>query len=108
MTKMGFIKGALLGVVAGILVAPMSGKQTRENVKKYYQEISGKITEELSRLKGITKETYAKVVDSVVHGFVETKKITLEEAEAIKTQLKDGYEKVKKTHEDEMKKESVQ
>ena len=108
MAKMSFLKGALIGVVAGILVAPMSGKKIRDNVKKYSQEISKRITEELSRLKGITKDTYTKVVDSVVQGFVEAKKITVEEAKEIRDQLKEGYDKVRQAHEDESKKDMVQ
>jgi predicted ATP-grasp superfamily ATP-dependent carboligase len=45
-------------------------------------------------------------VNSVVHTFVEAKKITVEEAEAIKDQLKQGYEKVRRTHQEDTKKEN--
>lgn len=106
MTKMGFLKGALLGVVAGILLAPKSGKELRESVKKSYKDISKRVTEELSRLKEVSQETYTQVVNSVVRTFVEAKKITVEEAEAIRDQLKQGYEKVRKAHEEAIKKET--
>lgn len=106
MTKMGFFKGALLGVVAGILLAPKSGKELRTSVKKSYEDISKRITEELSHLKEVTQETYTQIVNSVVHTFVEAKKITVEEAETIKDQLKQGYDKVRKTHEEAAKKEN--
>ena len=90
MKTSGFLSGALLGLIAGLLVAPRSGKETREKIKKNYEEISDRISEELSRLKGITKETYAQVVGTVVHGFVEAKKITSEEAAELKGELKKG------------------
>jgi len=99
MTKMGFLKGALLGVLAGLLMAPRSGKETRDNLKNQYDEISNRLSEELSRLKAITQETYTEVVNSVVHGFLEAKKITSEEAAEIKDRLKKGYEEIRKTHE---------
>jgi gas vesicle protein len=102
MTKSAFLRGALLGLIAGILVAPRSGKETRENIKKHYEEISDRISEELSRLKVITKETYAQVVGSVVHGFVEAKKITSDEAAELKGELKKGFEEIRKSHQKEM------
>ena len=88
MSKSTFLRGALLGLIAGLLVAPRSGKETRENIKGHYEEISDRILEELSRLKDITKETYAQVVGIIVHGFVEAKKITSGEAVELKSELK--------------------
>jgi gas vesicle protein len=102
MTKSAFLRGALLGLIAGILVAPRSGKETRENIKRHYEEISDRISEELSRLKDITKETYAQVVGTVVHGFVEAKKITSDEAAELKSELKRGFEDIRKSHQKEM------
>jgi len=98
----GFLSGAVLGLIAGLLVAPRSGKETRENIKKHYEEISDRISEELTRLKDITKETYAQVVGSVVHGFVEAKKITSDEAAELKGELKKGFENIRKSHQKEM------
>jgi len=102
MTKLAFLRGALLGLMAGLLVAPRSGKETRENIKRHYEEISEGISEELSRLKDITQETYAQVVATVVHGFVEAKKITSDEAAELKSELKKGFENVRKSHQQEM------
>jgi len=98
MAKLGFLRGALLGLLAGLLVAPRSGKETRDNIKKHYEEISDRITEELARLKDITRETYADAVDAVVHGFVEAKKLTSEEAAVIKDELKKGFDDIRKSH----------
>jgi gas vesicle protein len=102
MKTSSFLRGALLGLIAGLLVAPRSGKETRENIKKHYEEISDRISEELSRFKDITKETYAQVVGTVVHGFVEARKITSDEAAELKGELKKGFERIRKSHQEEM------
>ena len=102
MTKLGFLRGALLGLMAGLLVAPRSGKETRENIKRHYEEISDRISEELSRMKEVTQETYTQVVGAVVHGFVEAKKITADEAAQIKSELKKGFEDIRESHKREL------
>jgi gas vesicle protein len=96
--KMGFLRGAMLGLLAGLLVAPKSGKETRDNLKKHYEEITDRICEELARLKVITRETYSEVVVAVVRGFEEARKITAEEAAEIKDELKKGFEEIRTSH----------
>jgi len=103
MIKMGFVRGAVLGLLAGLLVAPRSGKETRDNFKKLYEEITERICEELGRLKVITRETYTEVVGAVVRGFEEARKITSDEASKIKDELKKGFEEVKASHERDQK-----
>jgi gas vesicle protein len=95
---MGFLRGAMLGLLAGLLVAPKSGKETRDNLKKHYEEITDRICAELSRMKVITRETYSEVVGAVVRGFEEAKKITTEEATEIKEELKKGFEEIRTSH----------
>jgi gas vesicle protein len=102
MTKLGFLRWALLGLLAGLLTAPRSGKETRENIKKHCEAISDLISEELSRMKDVTQDTYAQVVEAVVHGFVEAKKITADEAAAIKSELKKGFEDIRASHKREL------
>ena len=102
MTKLGFLRGALLGLMAGLLVAPRSGKETRENIKRHYEAISDRISEELSRMKDVTRETYTQVVEAVVHGFVEAKKITADEAAAVKSELQKGFEDIRESHKREL------
>jgi len=41
----GFLIGAALGTLAGLLFAPQSGEETREAVCKSAQDISGKLKE---------------------------------------------------------------
>jgi gas vesicle protein len=103
--KLRFLKGVLFGAVAGILLAPRSGRETREEIKKAYEEITDNITEELCRLKEVTLDTYNQVVHSVVNGYLEAKKITAKEAEQIIAELKDGYDKIRFAHQEGTKRE---
>jgi len=91
--------GAIAGAVAGILFAPKSGKETREDIKKYYHEMKDQIAEKVASLKEITRETYSQVVTEVVASYQEHKKINEDEATQIKQTLDEGYEKVKEAAE---------
>jgi len=103
--KLSFLKGVLFGVVAGILLAPKSGRETREEIKKIYAEITDRITEELARLKEVTRDAYNEVVHSVVNAYVQAKQITTMEAEQIIAELKDGYDKIRVAHEEAIRRE---
>ena len=108
MPKLKFLKGALLGVIAGILMAPKSGKETRDEIKRYYQEISDRISEELARMKEVTRDSYDQIVGSVILSYQEARKITAREAELIRQTLADGFEKIRKAHEQESAKSGPQ
>ncbi len=103
--KFRFLKGVLWGVLAGMLLAPKAGKETREEIKKIYCEITDQITEELARLKEVSLETYNQVIHSVVNGYLEAKKITIKESEQILAELKEGYDKIRFAHQEGIKKE---
>jgi len=53
-------------------------------------------------MKDVTRETYTQVVEAVVHGFVEAKKITADEAAAVKSELKKGFEDIRESHKREL------
>jgi gas vesicle protein len=91
--KFSFLKGVLWGVLAGILLAPRAGRETREELKKIYGEITDRITEELSRLKEVTAEAYGQVTQSVVNAYVEAKKITTHEAAQIRFAHQEGMKR---------------
>lgn len=91
----GVAIGAVAGAVAGILFAPKSGKETREDIKKYMHEMKDKIADELSKAGDFTKETYNLVVKKVVGGYESAKKITSDEAVDMIDGLEKGFDKVK-------------
>lgn len=93
-----FLTGLVFGFVAGIMLSPRSGRETRAEISSAYQEIRDRLAEEMSRLKEITRETYEQVVDSLTSAYVETSKITSREAAAIGKELKSGFERMKQAH----------
>lgn len=95
MSERSFFAGALTGFIAGIILAPKSGRRTREAMRSYYFEMKDQVLENLSQIKDITKETYDNVVNSVVKGYEEARLVTSGEAAQIKHELKSGYERVK-------------
>lgn len=72
---LAFLSGAVLGAVAGLLLAPQPGRESREQLRRYARR-----TEETLRdLAGKAGETFEEVVEKG-REFVETKKSVLKEA----------------------------
>ena len=93
---LGVLAGAIAGAVAGILLAPKSGKETRKDIANYLSEIKDKIAVELEKAGDFTKEKYNQVVSKTIATYETAKKLTSEQAEEIKKDLEENYEKVKK------------
>jgi gas vesicle protein len=70
-----FLCGAALGAVAALLLAPQSGSESRERVRRYVRKAEGNIQD----LAGRAGEVFEEVVGEGKE-FVESKKSTLREA----------------------------
>ncbi len=46
-----FIGGAVLGAVAGVLLAPKSGEETRKEIKDYASKVKGEVVDAALRTK---------------------------------------------------------
>ena len=88
--------GVLAGAIAGVLLAPKSGKETRDEITKYIHEMKDKIAEELTKAGKITKDSYNEIVAKIVKVYELEKKISAEDAKDIKDKLDSNYEEVKK------------
>lgn len=88
--------GAIAGVIAGLLFAPKSGKETRADLVKHLHEMKDKIAKELDKAGKVTKETYDKIVDKIVKVYEVEKKITPADAKDVIAKLKNNFEEVKK------------
>ena len=93
----GATVGVLAGAIAGILLAPKSGKETRADITNYIHEMKDKIAEELSKAGNVTLETYNGIVEKIVKVYKMEKKITGEDAKDIQEKLDKNYDKVIKT-----------
>lgn len=93
----GIAIGAVAGAIAGLLLAPKSGQETRDEIAAHLTEIKDKIVERLEKLEECTQETYDEVVKAVIAEYSAAKKITLDEAKDLEARLQDGYEAIRKT-----------
>ena len=101
MDKTNFIEGiavgAVAGAIAGLLLAPKSGQQMRDNIKEDLMEVKDQIVERLGKLEDLTQEKYDEVVKAVLAEYSASKKITADEAKELEAKLRDNYEAIKKT-----------
>ena len=58
----GLLMGGLVGAIAGILYAPKSGKETREDIGKRAEEIMAKAKRECERALEKSKNAYEAVI----------------------------------------------
>lgn len=110
-----FIKGFVLGIVgggiAGILLAPKSGAETREDIKKLATDLKEKATDlyaearkemekKIAQIKKagekINEDTYKSLVLEVVEEFKQDAKVTSSVAKKLGEQLKADWSMVKK------------
>lgn len=107
----GVAIGALAGAAAGVLLAPKSGKETREDIKKFAKdtkekglelfeqakaEVNKKIANVKKAGKKIDAEEYKKIVAEIVETFKGNGKLTEKAAKKLDNQLREDWEDVKK------------
>lgn len=110
-----FLKGTLLGVlvggIAGILFAPKSGKETREDIKKaatdvaqkaedMYSDARSMVETKLDALKKagkrIDKNKYTSLIQEVLDELSNDREVTADAAKRVGTQLRKDWEKISK------------
>lgn len=99
----GLLLGSVAGVVAGILLAPKSGEETREDIKKLalelkekavdiYSSASKEIEKKIAQIKKaggkIDESKYKALVDEVVEEFKQDAVVTTSVAKELSRQLK--------------------
>jgi gas vesicle protein len=107
----GLLFGTVAGVVAGILLAPKSGAETREDIKKLAEELKDKaedayakarreVERKIAQVKkagGKIDETkYKALVTEVVDEFKRDAEVTSSAAQKLAEQLKADWSMVKK------------
>ena len=108
----GILAGAAIGAVAGVLLAPKSGKETRaelaEHAKKMradaskqYEKASKMVMEKIEELKKlgeeIDHETYKKLATTIAKKLEKDEGFDKETAKELKEMLKADWVKVQKT-----------
>ncbi len=106
----GLLFGALVGATAGILFAPKSGKETREDIKKaaeefkkqagdLYMKARASVERKISELKKlnqkIDRKAYETIVEDVIKELKGNSEITAEAGKKLGAQLKDDWNDLK-------------
>lgn len=89
--------GAVAGAIAALLLAPKSGKETRDEIRAHLEEIKDSIVKRLQDAGEFTQEKYEEIVNAVVGEYETARKITADEAKEIETRLREGYAGIKET-----------
>lgn len=107
----GLIVGALGGAIAGILLAPKSGEETREDIKKLALEMKDKAVDTYNKARRevekkveqvkragekIDEGKYKRIVDEVVEEFKNDAQVTSSAAKKLGEQLSSDWTMVKK------------
>ena len=108
----GLIFGLTAGAVAGILLAPKSGEETREDIKKFavdmgekvsdkYEEAKAEVEKRIADLKKAGKkidwDVYKNLVNEVLNEFRKDGQVTASVAERMGTQLGTDWDQFKTT-----------
>ncbi len=84
---LGLFVGAILGGIAGVLLAPASGAENRKKLKEISLKLKNELEKRLAETKEITEETYKKVVDEVVETYSKKEPVIREHARKLKEAL---------------------
>lgn len=79
---------AILGVLAGMLLAPKAGKKLRKDLKDVAQKMEKEIIRQAGRTKKLTQEKYEEIVETMVNSYTKVKKIKKEDVRAMTRNLK--------------------
>ena len=106
----GLVFGLAAGAVAGILLAPKSGEETREDLKKFavdlgekisdkYTQVKAEVEKRLTELKATGKDidwnVYKSMVNEVLNEFRKDGEVTAEVAEKMGKQLGNDWSTIK-------------
>ncbi len=102
---LGIIIGAIIGALAGLFLAPKSGKELQEDVakgmsdlkRKYksgelQKEIKSEIDKRVREFKGkVSRSQYAQIVDEVMDKMRKSREITSEEMGMLRDRLMEEW-----------------
>jgi gas vesicle protein len=77
--------GAAAGAIGGLLFAPKSGKETREDIKKMATDINNKIKTGVNETKTRAKEVFGEANDAAVAKYNEIKTTVSQKVATLKT-----------------------
>ena len=94
----GIMAGLAIGGAIGVLFAPKSGRQTRQDLKRAYKATSKDIAKRINDLEDISQSKYDQIVDAVVNEYQKLDPITQEQIDTLKATLQDKWNEVAKAN----------
>src|SRR3989344_439891 len=93
----GGLVGMTLGVAAGIMLAPESGKKFRGDIKKKSAEFYAYLAPKLKKIKKVGEEEYDSFLNNAIKSFAKTKHLSKKEISSLVSQAKKSWKHIKKT-----------
>jgi gas vesicle protein len=85
------VLGTAVGGALGVLFAPKSGKETRQDIRRAYRDVSADVSKRAKEAGNLTKERYDELVDKAVSEYKRVKEMSNEQISTLKQQLKERW-----------------
>lgn len=92
----GTLVGAALGFVAGIMLAPKSGKELRKDLKKKSADFYKHLGSQLKKLKKVSEKDYKIMVKKAMATYSTAKKLSQSEAKEITKEAENYWKHLRK------------
>ena len=94
------VAGGIVGGVLGVLFAPKSGKETREDIVKGYNKAHKEIGKKVDEMISVPYTQYASIVQTIVDKYAQVKDLSLEQAQILKEKLMEEWESIEEERKD--------
>ena len=88
--------GAVLGIAAGVLLAPQAGKKMRGDIKKLSGDFYRHMAPQIKRLKVVGEAQYHAIVAEGAKRYAKAKKLSLSEEKILATEGKRSWMHIKR------------
>ncbi|MFA6077760.1 MAG: YtxH domain-containing protein [Candidatus Paceibacterota bacterium] len=92
----GALVGAVLGVVAGILITSEAGKKIGTDIKKLSGDFYRYMAPQVKKLKNLGESEYNTLVDQSVKKYAKAKKLSIAEEKILVKEAKRSWNHIKK------------
>ena len=92
----GVLLGAALGVAAGMLLAPKTGKKLRKDIRDRAADFYASIAPQLRRLKNMSESQYKAFMKRAVAGYSKAEKLSIDEAKDLARHAQEFWKHFKK------------
>ena len=92
----GGLVGAVLGVAAGLLLAPKTGKKMQEDIKKVSANFYNYIAPKIKKMKHVGEKEYNALVSKSAETYAKAKKLSLDQQKAIVLEAKKSWKHLHK------------